>query len=873
MANAGVKGSVAGTALKNMFNGLLSGATLTSGAFGEVEFTAINADGTMKGFSETIDELRGYFDQMTEAERVNNAMTIAGQRGYNGLLAILNTTDEDYQKLSNSINNCTGAAQKMANIKLDNLQGDVTLLDSATDGLRMTIGGLYEDELRQAAQVGTEIITKINEFCEQHPAVVKGIMAGTAALGGLLLAYGAVNTAKKVKNALDMLGITLTETHAAGTVKMTFAESAHALATTVAAKAQAGWNAVVAASPMIAFVGVIVAATAALAVLREAFKVETIETQTLSTATKQQYDEVDKLNAQYAEACEKYGETSNQARSLKYDLDEATAAIDNQSFSVKGLYAEIDTLHSATSGLLEDCRSSTASIDEQYESAMILSAKLRDLASSSDKSAASQAKIEPIVKRLNEMYPGLGLTIENVSEKMGDLNGQIEQAAKSQSLQAKYETAKDNLSELYVKQQQLQEAAEKADTAQAKAAKAYSDAAGDNVFSAVGGLLVGTVQDTEKAYNEASEKARTAYEDLAAVEAQIRECEAAMEEYGGVVAGTSEETVSAYDAVSIVVSDVTAETEELLKAYNDAYQAAYDSISGQYALWDEAAEVSAVSVGTINENLEQQAAYWDNYNENLNSLLGRAGEINGLKDIIATFADGSSDSVNAIAGMASASDDDLRQMVENWKKVQEEQNKTAEALADTKVDFKERMDSIANDMSATIENMNLSAEAKTAAEETIKAYADAIAAGKGSVVEAADIVAAAVGNALGIASASDNKTLAGGDYVKGFHAIDAYASGTDYANEGYALVGEEGPEIVKFGGGEKVYPNDQTMAILGDSARNSGGGQTVVNISPQFTVNGNADSSMFKEWSEQLVELVRDTLRNEGIDARRGAYV
>lgn len=875
MANAGVKGSVAGTALKNMFNGLLSGATLTSGAFGEVEFTAINADGTMKGFSETIDELRGYFDQMTEAERVNNAMTIAGQRGYNGLLAILNTTDEDYQKLSNSINNCTGAAQKMANIKLDNLQGDVTLLDSATDGLRMTIGGLYEDELRQAAQVGTEIITKINEFCEQNPAVIKALMAITAEIGLVVAGYTAFTTVKKVKNALDAAGAALSAKKAASAAAAAVAEGAEATATTGAAAAQTGWNAAMFASPIFIITAAVAALTAGLVILREAYKVQEFETQTLSTATKQQYNRVDELNAQYEEACEKFGEADTRTRALKYDLDEATAAIDNQSFSVKDLYAEIDTLHSATSGLLEDCRSSTASIDEQYESAMILSAKLRDLASSSDKSAASQAKMEPIVKRLNEMYPGLGLTIENVSEKMGDLNGQIEQAAKSQSLQAKYETAKDNLSELYVKQQQLQEAAEKADTAQAKAAKAYSDAAGDNVFSAVGGLLVGTVQDTEKAYNEASEKARTAYEDLAAVEAQIRECEAAMEEYGGVVAGTSEETVSAYDAVSIAVSDVTAETEELLKAYNDAYQAAYDSISGQYALWDEAAEVSAVSVGTINENLEQQASYWEDYNTNLNALLGKAGEIDGLKDVIATFADGSADSVNAIAGMASAStsDDDLRQMVENWQRVQEEQNKTAEALADTKVDFKERMDGIAEDMSATIENMNLSSEAKNAAEETIRAYADAIAAGKGSVVEAADIVAAAVGNALGIASASDNKTLAGGDYVKGFHAIDAYASGTDYANAGYALVGEEGPEIVKFGGGEKVYPNDQTMAILGDSARNSGGGQTVVNISPQFTVNGNADSSMFKEWSEQLVELVRDTLRNEGIDARRGAYV
>lgn len=875
MANAGVKGSVAGTALKNMFNGLLSGATLTSGAFGEVEFTAINADGTMKGFSETIDELRGYFDQMTEAERVNNAMTIAGQRGYNGLLAILNTTDEDYRKLSDSINNCTGAAQKMANIKLDNLQGDVTLLDSAADGLRMTIGGLYEDELRQAAQVGTEIITKINEFCEQNPAVIKALMAITAEVGLVVAGYQAFNLVKKAKNSLDIIGNALQAKKAAAAAAAAVAEGAEASATTGAAAAQTGWNAAMFASPIFIITAAVAALTAGLVILREAFKEQAFETQTLSTATKQQYDEVDKLTAQYDEACRKYGETSDQARSLKYDLDEATAAIDDQSFSVKDLYAEIDTLHSATSGLLDDCRSSTASIDEQYESAMILSAKLRDLASSSDESSASQAKMEPILKRLNEMYPGLGLTVENVSDKMGVLNGQIEQAANSQSLLAKAKSADENLPELIIKQQQLQEAAEKAEIAQQRAGQAFTNAVGDNIFTAAGGMITGRAQDTEKAYDEASEKVRIIREDLAAVEAQIQECEQAQIDYYGVVTGTSEESVSAYDAMSIAVSNVTAETEELLKAYNDAYQAAYDSISGQYALWDEAAEVSAVSVGTINDNLEQQASYWENYNTNLNALLGKADEIDGLKDVIATFADGSSDSVNVIAGMASdsTSDDDLRQMVENWRMVQEEQSKTAEALADTKVDFKEQMDGITDDMNAAIKNMNLSAEAKTAAEETIRAYADAIAAGKGSVVEAADIVAAAVGNALGIASASDNKTPAGGDYVKGFHAIDAYADGTDYANSGYALVGEEGPELVKFGGGEKVYPNDKTMAILGGSGRNSDGGQTVINISPQFTINGNADIGMIEEASERLVELVRDALRNEGIDARRGAYV
>lgn len=873
MANSGIKASIGGTALRNIFNGISGEVTLTSKAFGEATYTGVNLDGSMKGLSEVVSELRVYFDQMTDSEKKANAQALAGERGYGGLLAMLNATEEEYQRVSDSIYNCTGAAQKMANIKLDNLQGDITLLDSATDGLRMTIGGLYEDELRGVAQINMEIITKINEFCEQNPAVIKALMAITAEVGLVVAGYTAFTTVKRVKNALDAAGAALSAKKAAAAAAAAAAEGAEAAATTGAATAQTGWNAAMFASPIFIITAAVAALTAGLVILHEAFKEQAFETQTLSTATKQQYDEVNKLTAQYEEACEVYGETSDQARSLKYDLDEATAAIDDQSFSVKDLYAEIDTLHSATSGLLEDCRSSTASIDEQYESAMILSAKLRDLASSSDKSAASQAKMEPVVKRLNEMYPSLGLTVENVSDKMGELNGQIEQAAKSQSLQAKYETAKDNLSELYVKQQQLQEAAEKAEIAQTRAGKAFSDAVGDNFFTVAGGMITGRAQDTEKAYDEAVEKARIARTDLAAVEAQIRECEAAMEEYGGVVTGTSEETVSAYDAVSIAVSGVTAETEELLKAYNDAYQAAYDSVSGQYALWDEAAEVSAVSVNTINENLEQQAAYWDSYNENLNSLLSRTGEIDGLKDVIATFADGSSDSVNAIAGMASASDEDLRQMVENWQKVQEEQSKTAEALADTKVDFKEQMDGIAEDMSATIENMNLSAEAKTAAEETIKAYADAIAAGKGSVVEAADIVAAAVGNALGIASASDNKTLSGGDYVKGFHAIDAYASGTDYANAGYALVGEEGPEIVKFGGGEKVLPNDQTMAILGGSARNSGSGQTVVNISPQFTINGNADVGMIEDASERLIELIEDTLRNKGIDARRGAYV
>ena len=205
MANSGVKGSIAGTALRNTFNGLLEGVTLTGAAFGEYEYSAVRADGTMKDFGSTIDELRGYFDQMTEAERVNNAITIAGQRGYNGLLAILNATDEDYASLSNSINNCTGAAQRMAAVKLDNMNGQLTLMNSAWDALKTTIGEQFIPEMRGLYEIGTDVFSGINEFVKANPGVVKGIAAAALVIGTVTVALTAYAAGAKIAAAATAL--------------------------------------------------------------------------------------------------------------------------------------------------------------------------------------------------------------------------------------------------------------------------------------------------------------------------------------------------------------------------------------------------------------------------------------------------------------------------------------------------------------------------------------------------------------------------------------------------------------------------------------------------------------------------------------------
>ncbi len=881
MANAGVKGSVAGTALKNMFNGLLEGVTLTGKAFGEYEFTAVNADGTMKEFGETLNELRVYFDQMTESERANNAMALAGQRGYNGLLAILNTTGEDYEALTNQINNCSGAAQRMADVKLDNLSGDVTLLQSAAEGLKISIGSLYRDELRGLAQMATQILGSIQNFIEENPAVAKAILVIAGGIGAVVGAYTALNALKKARNALDAISTALRLKNTAATSAETVAEGANATATAGATAAHSALNLAMLANPAMIVAGAVIALTAGIVAFREATKAARLETLELSTASQEQHNAVEQLNNDYQTACEKYGEASDQARALKYDLDEATKTIDEQSFSVSELYSNIDALHDSTAELMSSYRDGTASIDDQREQAQILAAKLKDVASSSETAARKEALMQPVIEKLNDLYPTLGLTVENVSSKLDGLSEAIDRTANSDSMQAKYKAAQENIAELTIKQKQLQEAAEQAETAFNEAYSRQKNRTFiDNTldYSFLGGIF--GKSDYTKDYEKAAEERSKVLSDLAEVSATIEECERVIAEYSGVVTGTSEQVVTAYDATSIAIANVKDETESLVVAYNKAYAAAYDSVSGQYALWDTAATVVPTSISTINSALSSQVDYWDKYNENLESLTKRADGIEGLSDIIAGFADGSKDSVNAIAGMANASDAELKKMVETYAKLKEEQDKTSKSLADVKTDFESQMDEISAKMSDTVSNMKLDSEAAAAAKSTIQAYADALLSGRGMVVEAADAVQQATTNALN--SLKDDRrdgspevvvtpSANGGPNMVSYYGIGAkYAEGTDYAKAGYALVGEEGPEIVYMNGGEKVVNAESTRAILSGSSQS-----TTITISPIFTINNNGgeiDEKQASELSERLVASVMEALEEAGIDRKRAVF-
>ena len=302
-------------------------------------------------------------------------------------------------------------------------------------------------------------------------------------------------------------------------------------------------------------------------------------------------------------------------------------------------------------------------------------------------------------------------------------------------------------------------------------------------------------------------------EAIDAAEAEYQEAKDAVDSLNAAqqdAANSANDVAAQEQAVTDVINSAEAEIQELVSAYTDAYNAAYDSISKQYDLWDTAEKVVATSASSINSALESQITYWDNYNQNLENLTERAADIDGLSDVIASFADGSKDSVNAIAGMAAASDSDLAKMVENYRSLQEAQKTTSESMADLETGMSNAMDEIAQNVADSVADMDLNDEAMKSAQSTVQGFIDGAEGMMPRVKEAYEKVANAASDALAGANKRYNIDQKNGN-------IPGYAVGTESAAPGFAIVGENGPELVYFNGGETVLTAPETRAAFNEA--------------------------------------------------------
>lgn len=142
MANQGIKASQAGTSLRSIFTRMAKPTKEVKEAMDTLKVSLTKSDGSMKSLNEIMVDLRKSFSGLTQDQKAQMAAALGGQEAMTGLLAIVNASDEDFDKLSNSIENCDGAAAEMAETMQDNLNGQITILKSGLEGLAIS---LYEE--------------------------------------------------------------------------------------------------------------------------------------------------------------------------------------------------------------------------------------------------------------------------------------------------------------------------------------------------------------------------------------------------------------------------------------------------------------------------------------------------------------------------------------------------------------------------------------------------------------------------------------------------------------------------------------------------------------------------------------------------------
>ena len=494
----------------------------------------------------------------------------------------------------------------------------------------------------------------------------------------------------------------------------------------------------------------------------------------------------------------------------------------------------------------------TATIAGQYVD------RLKELESQQSMTEAETEEYRATVDKLRTIMPGLNAEIDEQSGLLKDgaiaLQNQIDnwyELAVAQALQNKYAeqiqaqaeaeaelagnmAAKKRLtSELAVAQDQARQATEKAEQAErqyqnqmaAYDAETNNRIAGvstmtDEAYDALRISYLKAQADSDRYRQQANDFELSASE----LEDQLNTTNDAIEENNRVIEENAEQVEAAREAYNYyndeisssngfdsTVNSLKSSLEELTDSYIEAYDAAKKSMEGQYTLWDDVADVSAISVESMIENQQKQAQYWTDYKSNIETLLAYSDQIPGLAEMVASFGDGSANSVNAIAGMAaSLSEGDtsaLTGLVQQWQNTESAQRSAANSIGLLSID----LDGFVEETRESIrEDLNNSTEAYTAAVDTIQAYIDGAVEMTDLVADAYNSVGSAAMNAL-VSAMSPHYVGAGASEQ---NTATGRATGTINAKRGVTLVGEHGPELVFMNGGEQVIPANETHRML-----------------------------------------------------------
>lgn len=708
---------------------------------------------------------------------------------------------------------------------------------AAGNSIKAAFGAAITPAVSAGSSALAGFVQGVGEFLQEHPAVTKAITAICVGLGVVVAGFAL---------------------YAAGTAVATAATAL--FGTTLSA---AIW-------PITAIAAAIAAVTAAALFLVDAFQEDLGEVEGLTATTREQYYELQDLNAEYEEACEKYGETSEEALRLKYQVDDLTASYEANKQTVEEFTAEVDALVQSHDELISSYEEGMATIDQNEVGTLSLIQKLEDLASTTNRTAAQEEQMKAVIDQLNADLPELALSYDDVASSTEKSIEAMKQAAEAQAEQERQAEQKQAYVDLLKEQANLEEEIAKAEENVRLEQERMDNMSGWDHF------WTGGEWDDLEAYQAALDELNAAYAENQAALQGIED------DWAGVAEAAEEaaESPSSYEeAVSIAYENVRAKVEELCAAYDEAYQAALESFEGQFGLFDEAEADMDATVANAQAALDSQLAYWESYSANVETLKNTSAEDLGVTQenyeaLMAYAQSGSEEAAGLAASMAEAinsgNTEAVAALAETVGQVQAAKETAAAAVADWQTDFTAQMNAIEQEMQDTINGMDLSEEASAAASSTISSYADQIRAGKNGAVSAAREVASAVTSALSAANATIHVNVTSSGSVAG-HAkgttnaesvflageqgpelvarpAAAYASGTTDSTD-YFIAGENGPELIVGEQGSTVFPTQETDRLI--AALNEKRQPLQV-----FTNGGGSETSSGRETAQEQVKRI-----------------
>lgn len=194
MANSGIKGSQAGTSLKNVLTNLAKPTDQVQSYMDKLNISLTDSAGNVKPLNQLLNEMRNGFNSLTEAEKAEYAAGIAGKEGMSGLLAIINASQADFDNLTEAINNSSGAAQNVADVMMDNLGGQLTILKSTLEGIAISFGNILLPAVKKVVAALQDFLNWLNGLTDGQKQLVVTIATVVAAIGPVLLIIGKLIT-------------------------------------------------------------------------------------------------------------------------------------------------------------------------------------------------------------------------------------------------------------------------------------------------------------------------------------------------------------------------------------------------------------------------------------------------------------------------------------------------------------------------------------------------------------------------------------------------------------------------------------------------------------------------------------------------------